>query len=126
MRRRIAEKGDRRDACITLNHEKGTGTAPVVLYATLGSSLRGGASPFFMTGTVPMLFLTDVTCCVARSQFPFAVGVFALKKGTGTVPMLFPTNITCRVARSQSPFSASVFAIHEKNRRESKMMWAKW
>jgi hypothetical protein len=50
------------DAYITLNHEKGTGTAaPGLVCATFASSLSGGASPFFMAGTVPVLFLTDVT-----------------------------------------------------------------
>jgi hypothetical protein len=40
------------DTRITLNHEKGTGTAtPELVCATLGGGLSGGASPFFMTGT---------------------------------------------------------------------------
>jgi hypothetical protein len=48
-------------ARITLNHEKGTGTAaPGLVHATFGGSLSGGASPFFMTGTGRGLFLQGI------------------------------------------------------------------
>jgi hypothetical protein len=71
--RRCAEKRTViHDARITLNHEKGTGTAAQgFVYATPDRSLSDGASPFFMTGTVPLLFVTVLMCRVARSQSPF-------------------------------------------------------
>jgi hypothetical protein len=85
---------------MTLNHEKGTGTAaPVLVYATLGGRLSGGASPFFMAGTVPLCLHPHVLTNCQHGASP----LFRLTRRRRIMSKLFMGPLTADKGRRQLP-----------------------